>query len=60
VNLHPGSGFWLFCEKNLFDVESKSGTHKGGQLDEQHVPAEVVEGVGDEQRPEGNRQGNIF
>ena len=40
---------------HLLDVESESGAHEHGQLDEEHVPAEVVEGVGEDQGPERNR-----
>ena len=39
----------------LFDVETESGREERRQLDEQHVPAPVVEGLGDDGGPNGNR-----
>ena len=39
----------------LFDVETESRREERWQLDEQHVPAPVVEGLGDDGGPNGNR-----
>ena len=44
----------------LPDVESKSGAHEHGQLYEEHVPAEVVQGVGEGQSPEGDRGQDVL
>ena len=45
---------------HLFDVKTKSSTHEGWQLNKKHVPAKVVECMGDCQRPKRNREGNVF
>jgi len=44
----------------LLDVESKSGTHEHREFDEEHVPAEVVQGVGEGQSPEGDRGQDVL
>ncbi len=45
---------------NLFDIESKTSSHKEWQLNQEHVPAEVVQAVGDAQGPEGYRSQDGF
>ena len=45
---------------HLLDVESETGAHEHGQLDEKHVPAEVVQGVGESQGPEGHGRQDVL
>ena len=52
-SIRPGCFAFLILSY-LLDVESESSAHEHGQFDEQHVPSEVVEGVGQGEGPEGN------